>query len=223
MKALLLTGSGRYADPWHPFAATSSAVAEILRAAGWVVDESTEVESALATIGDDVDLLVTNIGRPTDDDSDATNRAGDGLARFANRGGSVLALHSSLNAFAANPVWGQLLGARWVPGVSMHPPQSVARIHVDGSSDVIAGLKDFDVDDELYTQLVFEADVVPLLTYEFDDGIHPLAWQREHDGSRIVVDALGHGPESWASAGHRQFLERCLDWLTPNLRGPERR
>jgi hypothetical protein len=30
-KALLLSGVGRYADPWHPFAETSAALAGLLR------------------------------------------------------------------------------------------------------------------------------------------------------------------------------------------------
>ena len=68
MKALLLSGEGRYADEWHPFSETSAILASMLTGAGWHVEQTGDVEAALAAIGDDVDLLVTNLGRPTDAD-----------------------------------------------------------------------------------------------------------------------------------------------------------
>ena len=47
-RALLLSGTGRYADPWHPFAETSRALAGLLREAGFGVDMADDVDAALA-------------------------------------------------------------------------------------------------------------------------------------------------------------------------------
>ena len=47
-RALLLSGVGRYADPWHPFAATSAALAGLLGEAGFSVELAEDVDAALA-------------------------------------------------------------------------------------------------------------------------------------------------------------------------------
>ena len=209
MKALLLTGEGRYADEWHPFGETSAILASMLRDAGWAVEESGDVESALATIGDDLDLLVTNLGRPTDADGEKLHAASAGLARHVARGGAVLAVHASLNAFPNVPLWGELLGARWVPEISMHPPKSVASIHVnrDWASENIV------VDDELYTHLVPEGAFTVVASHNYEGADEPLVWIREVGASRVVVDALGHDTDSWDSAGHRALFLPCVGWV----------
>ena len=48
MRVVIASGSGRYGDPWHPFARTSSLLAEVLAAAGFVVDIDHDVDHALA-------------------------------------------------------------------------------------------------------------------------------------------------------------------------------
>lgn len=210
MKALLLSGAGRYADAWHPFPETSAILASMLTGAGWQVEQNGDVEAAIAAIGDDVDLLVTNLGRPTDSDGQGLRDAAAGLARHAARGGAVFAVHASLNAFGAVPLWGELLGARWVEGISMHPPKSVARIHVDPdwASEAL------EVHDELYTHLVEEGARTVIASHRFGSVDEPLVWTREVGASRIVVDALGHDADSWDSAVHRAFWLRCLEWVS---------
>src|SRR5699024_2625652 len=60
MKALVISGVGRYADPWHDFAGTSQRLAELLGGMG--------LDAEVATLGteeppaDPVDLLVVNAG-----------------------------------------------------------------------------------------------------------------------------------------------------------------
>src|SRR6187431_2920104 len=64
-RALLISGAGRYADPWHPFARTSAAVADIVNEAGFAVDIAADVDDALARLAESaLDLLMLNIGDP---------------------------------------------------------------------------------------------------------------------------------------------------------------
>jgi hypothetical protein len=73
-QALLLSGTGRYADPWHPFAETSAALAGLLREQGFGVEMADDVDAALARLAapdgpadaDLPDLLVVNVGLPRD-------------------------------------------------------------------------------------------------------------------------------------------------------------
>jgi uncharacterized protein len=42
----------------------------------------------------------------------------------------------------------------------------------------------------------------------------PLLWAREFGGGRVVYDALGHQPESYAVPGHREIVRRAIRWTT---------
>ena len=39
-------------------------------------------------------------------------------------------------------------------------------------------------------------------------------WARELGRTRVVADTLGHGVQSYDSAGHRRLLTRAVQWLT---------
>ena len=66
MRAVIATGEGRYADQWHPFAATSLRVKSVLEDAGFTVAVDEDLDGTMTRL-DGVDLLVVN----------AANREGD--------------------------------------------------------------------------------------------------------------------------------------------------
>ncbi len=55
---------------------------------------------------------------------------------------------------------------------------------------------------------------MPLVTHRHDGRQYPLLWAREAGRSRVVADTLGHGVESYDSAGHQRLLTRAVEWLT---------
>ncbi len=61
MRAVIASGSGRYADPWHPFPETSPLLAETPRGAGFAVEIDEDVDGAMARLAG-VGLLVVNAG-----------------------------------------------------------------------------------------------------------------------------------------------------------------
>ncbi|HEX6364913.1 MAG TPA: hypothetical protein VF000_02095, partial [Agromyces sp.] len=63
MRAVILSGSGRYSDRWHRFDETSAALAGIVAGAGYHVDVNDDVLGGLAAL-DGIDLLVVNAGDP---------------------------------------------------------------------------------------------------------------------------------------------------------------
>ncbi|WP_348786576.1 ThuA domain-containing protein [Leifsonia sp. NPDC080035] len=220
MRALILSGAGRYADPWHPFADTSERLADILRAEGLEVEISGDVDARMASLaapGDDPDLLVVNIGDPAragDVDPEAEARGREGLLAFLGRGGRLLASHVSLTSLRGIPEWETIAGAIWVRGTSFHPEYGRARILVHPDRhDIVAGLADFEVEDERYTDLRVAPDVEPLASHEHDGRGHPLIWTRHYGRARVVVDALGHDAASYDSETHRLILARAVRWL----------
>ncbi|KNY05288.1 ThuA domain-containing protein [Microbacterium sp. GCS4] len=222
--ALILTGSGRYSDPWHPYDETSLLLAGLAMDAGFEPRIETDVDAALRDLDADVRLLVVNAGDPEGPDaeggrSDAPPRpsdlaAGDAALRSAlERGIGVLVMHSGAASLRDYPSFGTALGGRWVRGESWHPEFGDACVHVVLEHPLAAGLADFDVQDERYTDLRMDAEVQRLAEHEEGGVRHPLVWTRQLGTSRLVYDGLGHDARSYASAGHRELLRRVLAWL----------
>lgn len=225
-KALLLSGTGRYADPWHPFAETSTALADLLREAGYDVDFPADVDAALAELArsgevDLPDLLVVNVGLPRDGlPSPGIPEATAGLRRWVNSPRPMLASHVSATSFVDLPDWEDGLGGRWVRGTSMHPEYGPATIHIrQDSGPLVAGIPDFTLPDERYSWLRTAPDINIHATHTHEDAEHPVAWsfERPVPGSepagRTFYDALGHDGASYESAEHRELLRRAISWL----------
>lgn len=221
--ALLLSGTGRYSDPWHPFAETSAALAELLQRSGLTVETADDVDSALQSLQDRAawpDLLVVNIGLPRDGGtSPGTEAASAGLDACISGGRPLLALHSSSTSFADSGSWEKAIGGRWVQGVTMHPEYGPAQIRLEGSFP--AGVPDFTVDDERYSWLRTSPDIVVHARHQHEGHLHPLMWSLERevqgaDGSttaRSFYDALGHDAASYLAPEHRELLARAVEWL----------
>ncbi|MHA7987496.1 ThuA domain-containing protein [Rathayibacter sp. CAU 1779] len=229
---VVVSGSGRYADPWHPFEITSARVAEVLRDAGHTVSVTDDVDARLAALAapGDVDLLVLNVGAgrtPEERDivqssderdplplSDADAATREGLLAYLERGGPLLALHVSSTSFGFMPEWETALGGIWVRGTSMHPPYSRAHIEVETDAHpATAGIRDFDVDDERYTNLRVSPEVTELAWHELDGSREPVVWTFERGASRVAYDALGHDAASYDAPEHRALLAQTAAWL----------
>jgi len=224
MRAVILSGSGRYADPWHRLDETSAALAGIIAGAGYRVEVSDDLLGGLAALGD-ADLLVVNAGNPSaplpdgvadpgEPGADVIAAASAGFEAALERGIGILAVHSAAATLPEVPAFGHALGARWIEGTSWHPPIGDALVHVVGTHPIAAGLADFTVVDERYSGLRLDAVIEPIAEHEEDGMRHPLIWARELGHSRLVYDALGHDARSYESTAHREFLVRALDWLS---------
>lgn len=227
MRALILSGAGRYADPWHPYPETSARLASLVGEAGYDVEVRDDVDAALATLGEDVRLLVVNAGDPDGPDASgvepATGRAAaaaaagvdDGALEAAiGRGVGMLAMHSAASSLRDYPAFHRAIGGRWEDVVSWHPPFGEAHVHVVGNHAIREGLGDFTVDDERYTSLRLHDVIEPIAEHEEGGFRHPLVWARELGRSRLVYDALGHDTRSYDSAEHRALIARALEWLS---------
>jgi type 1 glutamine amidotransferase len=214
-RTLVLSGGGRYADPWHPLGATSLRLAAIAERLGHEVEVAEELEERLVDVGD-VDVIVVNAASgPVTASHEA---AVAGLRGFLGRGGAVLAVHVGASSLIDWPEWERVTGMRWVQGVSMHPPLGPSHVVVHPGRHVIAApLRDFDVLDERYCGLRLAPDVVPFVTHDHEGATQPLVWARTYGTARVVTNALGHGPESYDSPEHVQLLLRSYQWLTREL------
>lgn len=221
MRAQVITGTGRYADPWHPYPATSERLAALLGSAGFDVAVDTDVDGALARL-DGVDLLVVNAGDPWRSEGEDPGRApvtgappasAEGLARALDRGIGVLALHAAIASLRDYPSWAPATGAVWLPGVSWHPPRGPVRVH-GGTLPDGTPVPDVAAVDELYQRLQPVGERHVVAWHEHDGRRVASAWVRRHGASRVAVDVLGHDAESYDSASHRALVTALARWAT---------
>jgi len=215
-RAVIATGTGRYADPWHPFPATSARIAAALRSDGWDVTVDDDVDHALATL-DGADLLIVNAGDPWREGGTELGRGADpaadaGLRAAIARGIGLVAIHAALSSLRDHPAWREAIGGEWQPGLSWHPPIGDARVRiVDGDHPVTEGMPPIDVYDERYSELVVDEGVRVLAVHDVDGVEHPAVWVRERP-TRAVVSSLGHDERAFDSPAHVALLQRAARW-----------
>lgn len=212
-RALVAAGSGRYADPWHPYRDTAGLIAEVLTGDGWQVEVDDDLDRALTRL-DGVDLLVVAAGDPWRNGETGFGAPSEGALRESlARGIGILALHTALATLRDYPDWRRAIGGEWTEGRSWHPEISDAAVHViDGTHPVTAGLRDFTLYDERYTDLEVDPDVGVLAVHEWEGLAHPLVWVREPGSARVVVSALGHEERAFRSPEHRRLLRQAARW-----------
>jgi len=210
--ALIVTGVGAHADPWHDLPSTSTALAEVLAERMPVhhldTDEITDEITDGGTLKEAA-LIVVNISADLATQPAAASAVLDPLLDAVAAGIPLLAVHSSSLAFRDDPRWAEVLGGRWVPGVTMHPQIGWSLVQPT------APLSPFRVYDERYSHLEV-GDGSALRAIHTDDGIaHALAWSRRGvDGhGAVAYAALGHGVEAYRSAGMRALLHALTDEL----------
>ncbi|MBI1181761.1 MAG: ThuA domain-containing protein [Alphaproteobacteria bacterium] len=209
---------------FHPFEDTSAALSAQLSPLGVVSTVSSDIEEALAEL-DRYDLLTVNCLRwrmiqaerhaPYRDEwaMELSASARDAVSRFVREGGALLGLHTAGLCFDTWPEWQTLLGATWDWDRSYHPPLGDVEVEVrTDAHPIVAGLADFDTQDEVFHHLTSADDAESLLFAELDDGRQPLLWARQVGKGRAVYDALGHSPRSIEHPVHARILRRAALW-----------
>lgn len=210
--AVVVSGGGRFGDPWHPFAETSAALASALDDRGCTVTVSDDADVALAALtGELPSLLVVNIGWYGADPF--AEAATAGLVSALERGLPTLLVHSTLTAFPDWPLWREIAGGGWTYGTTYHPDYGAAVARPRPDHQLTAGLDELTIADERYTRLWVDDPAAVFLDHEEDGQRHPLAWTRSWGTAPIVVDALGHDAGSYRAPGRAALLQRELDWL----------
>lgn len=214
-RALVLTGSGRYADPWHPFAEVGAEVADILRHRDWDVAVSDDVDQGMANL-DGYDLVAVCAGDPWRGGSSLTRGAPPssvaGFAAALERGIGVLAVHSAVSSLRDYPEWAPALGAIWLPELSFHPEVGEMTVQVEPDAVPVEVPTTFHTHDERYCALQRLGQRTVVAWHEGDGAKEAAAWVREYGGGRIAVDVLGHDARAFEASGHRTLVAALAAW-----------
>ena len=213
-QALVVSGGGRFGDPWHRFPETSASLATALSDRGLPVEISDDADASLATLGTGrlPSLLVLNIGGKQTDR--LAEPATEGLVAALQRGLPTLFVHSTLTSFPDWPQWREIAGGAWIQGTTYHPDYGPAVALADPGHPLTVGLGELPIIDERYTRLWIDDTSSVFLWHEEGGQRHPLGWTRRWGSSPIVVDALGHDVGAYRAPGRITLLQRELDWLS---------
>lgn len=207
----------------HDFPATSTALAGVLAEIGIESEITEDIAAALAALPE-VELITVNAFRwrmDGDDFADQRERwrfetpsaARAVLLDHLDRGGGLLCMHTASLCFDDWPEWREVLGGAWRWGRSYHPPIGPAVIKLADGHPIVDGLPDFEVIDEIYTDLDLLPGVEPLAAAQEQ----PIVWARAVRRGRVAYDALGHDTRSYESPVHRGLIQRAARWVLGQL------
>lgn len=229
-RILVLAGGSPHA---HDFAACGEALVDIVTAAGHEVMSVSDPDDAARHLSDGYDALVIDglwwrmLGEAYDTwraehaytPPDSTREA---LAGHVERGGGLVAMHTTTICFDDWPAWGDVVGGSWRWGVSSHPPLGPVVATVVTDHPITAtmvtdggGRGTLTLTDEVYGDLDLRDGIEVVMTARRtpDDAEQPVVWTHRYGNGRVVYDGFGHDAASIRDPGHRALLERALAWV----------
>lgn len=140
-----------------------------------------------------------------------------------NTGIGVVSLHHNL---AASREWDEfrtiiggayLFEQRTIDGKKFGPSnweegQNIKVTVTDKQHPITAGIEDFHIHDEVYSNYYTEPDVKLLLTTDHPKNDHSLAWVKVYGKSRVFYLQLGHDATAWHHPNYPRILANGIRW-----------
>jgi len=213
IQVLLITGDD--VAPAHNWREQSEATREVLVNSGRfdvkVCEDPLILESQQALKAYDV-IVFTMFNRTL---PMITEQAQQNLLDYVKSGKGFVVQHLASASFAAWPEFGKLCGRYWVRGTSGHGPRSVFDVKiVKPDHPITRGVKDFNVDDELYAKLQGDEPIEVLATADSDwsKRTEPLAFTRTYGSGRVFHHCFGHDRKALMTPAVQQIIARGAEW-----------
>jgi len=213
IQALLITGDD--VAPAHDWREISGATRDVLVATERfdvrVCEDPLILESATALEAYDV-IVFTMFNRSLPMLSDLGKK---NLVNFVQGGKGFYVQHLASASYGDWEEFGKMCGRHWVMGTSGHGPRSVFECNITKTAHPITkGMKDFEIDDELYAKLQGDGPIVALVTADSDwsNRIEPILFTCSHGKGRCVHNALGHDRKAITNPGCEKLIARGVEW-----------
>ena len=228
IRVLLLAGNDKH--KWHNWEKTTPALKALLeRDPRIAVDVSTDIEDLAKKKLADYQVIVQNYVN-WQDPAGLSAKAQKAFSKFLNDGGGLVVVHFANGAFHASvpgangfdwPEYRKMALRIWNHTPAAGAPKSghdafgrfTVRI-TDEKHAITAGLKPFDVTDELYFNQEGAAPITPLIAAEskITKKIEPLAWTGSYGKGRVFQTLLGHSEKTYEAFEAREMLRRATAW-----------
>jgi type 1 glutamine amidotransferase/glucose/arabinose dehydrogenase len=228
LRVLLFAGNEAHA--WHNWKASTPAVVAALEADPRVeVEVSNDIEDLSRKKLADYSTLVLNNYCNWQDPAGLSEKSKESLLTFLKAGGGLVVIHFANGAFHYSlpeagesdwPEYRQIVRRVWDhqgKGDQQSSHDAFGRFAVEVAKvehPVTAGLKPFEVTDELYFHQAGEAPIEPLLyaTSQVTKKPEPLAWGYEYEKARVFQTLLGHSEQTYDTFEPREMLRRAVAW-----------
>ena len=224
MPVLIVSGGQR---EHHGYREQAADLAALLEATGryrvTIVEDASILDSpALAKY-----RIAIGIADRRDPEFHLSEAQQQGLLNFVKSGNGYVSIHGADNAPEDwLPEMKDMLG-----GIFSHYGQPDGRaingtyevMIPDPSHPIVAGLSDFTLKDELYTNLQMRPDVVPLATIDHEGTTWPVAWTYTYGSGKVFHTPLGHKsyrrdhPDPLRDPNLSRLVLQGIDWVADSI------
>jgi putative heme-binding domain-containing protein len=144
------------------------------------------------------------------------------------QGKGTIFLHHALGSCSEDLEYGYVLGGK-ARFDSEDPKATLShfkggtsyRAHIeDPNNPITAGMSDFDVTDEVYSNYFVDSDSHVFLTTDNPNSGRQLAWTSQYKKSRVAYIQLGHDHVTYENPNYRRLVERSILWVSGLLKTP---
>jgi type 1 glutamine amidotransferase len=212
VKILMVTGQDH---PSHAWQQTAPALAESLRKNPrlkvTIIDDPEFLDSLALERYDVIMLHFMNWEQPA-----PGQKARENLRRVVAGGKGLVLVHFACGAFQDWPEFRNLAGRAWDPKLRSHDPRGLFRVEIANQyHSLVKGMKNFQVDDELYTCLAGDRPISILAKArsKVDGKDYPIAFVLNYEKGRVFHCVLGHDVKALATTGVVDLYRRGCLWV----------
>lgn len=210
LRVLILTG---WEYPGHKWQTTApllkNAIAQDSRLLVEVVEDPAFLASPKLHDYDVMVLHYMNWERP-----DPGPAARENFQKFVAGGKGLVLVHFACGAFQGWSEFARIAGRAWDPKLRGHDPRGPFTVQITKPQHpIMQGLKDFQVDDELYTCLAGDTPIEVLATArsKVDQKDYPMAFVLKYGQGRVFHCVLGHDVKA-LTADAQTLYRRGTAW-----------
>ena len=132
------------------------------------------------------------------------------LVSFVEGGKKFVGIHSATVVDEENLKYIEMIGGRFIN----HSPHHEFTVKVaDPGHPMVKGLKDFEIEDELYVLDRTPPAASVLLTAFWKDQAQPMLYLRAHGRGKVLYNALGHSQVAYENPNFKKIVLQGMEWL----------
>jgi type 1 glutamine amidotransferase len=142
--------------------------------------------------------------------------------RLLKKGTAMIFLHHALVSYQNWPDFIKIVGAQYhthpvlVNGDSLkanydHDVTIPVKVE-DKNHPVTRGISDFEIVEEVYSDVEILPQVKPLLSTTHPKSMRYLAWINHYANSDVIGIQLGHGPTAFSNPNFRKLIQQAIEW-----------
>jgi uncharacterized protein len=163
---------------------------------------------------------------------DISEQEKNAFISLTEKGTGLVFLHHSLVSYQQWDEIKNIRGGKYYERNRNYPPEMLSGYKYDLLMDVTvkdrrhpvtAGMRNFRLLDEGYSNISVIDGITPLLGTDHPDASEIIAWAHRYNNSKVVYILPGHDEKAWSDQNYRRILTNAITWTGNKLiKYPER-